>query len=278
MCKYCVEYGNGTKWYLNPDNYRDELYQAEGHENTVRMLGGADKNTFEVGAMGQTDIMLPDLNYANTLSMALENMTAHGGQVVPLEDALKIIDLCQEPFVLMHCACRRYFGRPDVLRCLFFWPVANTALKERPWETDTKLLTREEAKAFERECDRTGFLHSIWHAGVNSDGIPAIVMCHCTSTDCIPTKFRLSYGIMNSQRKGEYVSVVDPIKCKQGCKDNPLCMKRCQFGAMRYNPVDRVLYIDPQACFGCGLCRAACPQGAIKLADRTSFPSLVDNW
>ena len=21
MCKYCVEYGNGTKWYLNPANF-----------------------------------------------------------------------------------------------------------------------------------------------------------------------------------------------------------------------------------------------------------------
>ena len=278
MCRYCVEYGGGSKWYLNPDNYRDELYTAEIHENTVRMLGGARKNSFEVGAMSNVDFMAPDLYYSNNLSIALEQVTAHGGQIVPLEDALKIIDLCKEPFLLAHCACRRYFGRKDVIRCMYFWPTVETALRERPWEKESKVISKEEAKEFERECDKKGFLHSIWHAGVNSDGIPPIVMCHCTATDCIPTKFRLSYGVTNGQRKGEYVAMVDPIKCKEGCKDYPVCMQRCQFGAMRYSPADRVLYIDPQACFGCGLCRAACPHGAIKLVDRLSFPSLVDNW
>jgi len=83
---------------------------------------------------------------------------------------------------------------------------------------------------------------------------------------------------MNAQRKGEYVSVVDPVKCREGCKDYPVCMPRCQFGAMRYSPADHVVYIDPQACFGCGLCRAACNYGAIRLVDRLSFPSLVDTW
>lgn len=98
MCRYCVEYGGGSKWYLNPDNYRDELYTAEIHENTVRMLGGARKNTFEVGAMANVDFMAPDLYYSNSLSMALEQVTAHGGQIVPLEDALKIIDFAKNLF------------------------------------------------------------------------------------------------------------------------------------------------------------------------------------
>jgi NAD-dependent dihydropyrimidine dehydrogenase PreA subunit len=278
MCKYCTEYGDGHKWYLNPANYHDELFGAEIHEGTVKMLGGAGKNTFEVGAMAQTDIIASDLFNTGYLNMAVENMTAHGGQIVPLEDALKILDLCQEPFLLMHCGCRRYFGRSDVKRCLFFWPVTKTAIKERPWEKDTEILTKEEAKNFERDCDKKGFLHSIWHAGVNSDGIPPIVMCHCTATDCVPTKFRIDYGIMNSQRKGEYVSIVDPLRCKDGCKSYPACQHRCQFGAMKYSPVDRIMYVDPQLCFGCGLCRTACPTGAIRLADRTTFPSLVDNW
>ena len=278
MCKYCTEYGDGDKWYLNPANYRDELFSAEIHEGTVKMLGGAGKNTFEVGAMAQTDIIASDLFNTGYLNMGVENMTAHGGQIVPLEDALKILDLCQEPFLLMHCGCRRYFGRSDVKRCLFFWPIVKTAIKERPWEKDTEILTKEEAKSFERDCDKKGFLHSIWHAGVNSDGIPPIVMCHCTATDCVPTKFRIDYGIMNSQRKGEYVSIIDPQRCKDGCASYPACQHRCQFGAMKYSPVDKIMYIDPQLCFGCGLCRPACPKGAIHLAKRTTFPSLVDNW
>lgn len=278
MCRYCVEYGGGTKWYLNPDNYRDELFTAEIHENTVRMLGTALKNTMECGAFAIVDDSAPDLYYSDSLSMGLEQIVAHGGQIVPLEDALKIIDLCKEPFLLMHCACRRYFGKTDVVRCFYMWPTVETSLKERPWEKEARAISKEEAKQLEREFDKKGFLHSVFHAGVNKDGIPPIAMCHCTSTDCIATRLRLSYGVVNAQRKGEYVAEVDPVKCKEGCKEYPVCMQRCQFGAMRYSPVDRIMYIDPQACFGCGLCREACAYGAIKLVDRLSYPSLADNW
>jgi len=278
MCRYCVEYGGGTKWYLNPDNYNDELFKGEVHKNTTWMLGGVMKNTFEVSAMANADFMTPDLYQAESMSLALERVTAHGGQIVPLEDALKIIDLCNGPFLLAHCACRRYFGRKDVIRCLYFWPTVETGLKERPWENESRVVSKEEAKELEREFDKKGFLHSIWHAGVDSDGIPPIVICHCTATDCLPTKFRVSYGITNAQRKGEYVSEADPVKCSDGCKEYPACMQRCQFGAMKYSPADRIVYIDPQQCFGCGLCRSACRQGAIRLVDRLSYPSLVDNW
>ena len=279
MCRYCVEYGGGTKWYLNPDNYRDELYTSGAHEATVKMQSGVQKNSFDVGAMSIADESSPDLYYTDSLSVGMEQMIGHGGQVVPLEDALRIIDICKGPFFLIHCCCRRYFGRTDVLRCLRLWEgEIETALKERPWEKDSKILSKEEAKEFEIDCDKKGFLHSIWHAAVDTDGILPLILCHCTATDCIPTKFRLSYGVMNAQRKGEYVAEVDLAKCKEGCKEYPVCMQRCQFGAMKYAPVEHVMYIDLQACFGCGLCRPACPYGAIKLVDRSSYPSLVDNW
>ena len=29
MCRHCVQFGDGTKWYLNPKNYSDEVIHGE---------------------------------------------------------------------------------------------------------------------------------------------------------------------------------------------------------------------------------------------------------
>lgn len=279
MCRYCVEYGNGTKWYLNPDNYNPELFQATGHNTSWDMLSGVHKNNFEVGAFADAEDNLPDYNFSADFNVALEKITQHQGQVLPLEDALKVIDMTPgDRFLLMHCACRRYFGHKDILSCLFFDPVVDRALEQRPWETDSKILNREEAREFEKKMDRLGLVHSLWDAGVDTDGKPPIVMCHCLETDCMPTRLRGHFGITNAQRKGEYVSAIDRKKCADGCKNAPACLPRCPFGAMRYSPLEKVASVNVSHCFGCGLCRSVCPTSAIRLVDRTTYPALVDVW
>ncbi|PKN70116.1 MAG: hypothetical protein CVU54_06905 [Deltaproteobacteria bacterium HGW-Deltaproteobacteria-12] len=279
MCRYCVEYGKGTKWYLNPDNYNEELFQAPGHNKAWSMLSGVEKNTMEVGGVDVEDT-LPDYNFTADINVMLENFTQHQGQIVPLEDALKVIDMVpSDRFLLAHCACRRYFGHKDVLSCLFFFDsVVDRALEQRIWETDTKILTKKEAKEFEIEMDRKGLPHSLWDSGVDVDGKIPIVMCHCLETDCMPTRLRAHFGIVNAQRKGEYVTQIDRKKCAEGCKKNPVCLPRCPFGALRYSPLENVASVNLARCFGCGLCRTVCPTSAIKLTDRTTYPALVDIW
>jgi ferredoxin len=209
----------------------------------------------------------------------MEKHKAHGGQVLPLEDALKVIDLSEDDrFLLMHCSCRRYFGHKDTYTCLFWGNAIERALKERPWETDSKIISREDAKEFEIEMDKLGLVHTLFDAGVDTDGKLPIVICHCLTTDCKPSRLRAHYGVTNAQRKAEYVAVVDRQKCKEGCQKYPICMQRCTFGAMRYSPLDHICNINISRCFGCGLCRSVCPTNAIKLVDRTTFPALVDVW
>ena len=29
MCRHCVKWGEGTKWYLNPRNYSDEMIHGK---------------------------------------------------------------------------------------------------------------------------------------------------------------------------------------------------------------------------------------------------------
>ncbi len=280
MCRYCVEYGNGTKWYLNPENYRKELFEKPGHSNAFFMLSGAGKDMFEVAGIGGLDELFPDYNSMEDVNVAMGVVSQHQGQVVPLEDAIKIIELVPDDrFLLMHCNCRRHFGHKDVYSCLFFFDVVvDRALKERPWETDAKVLTKKEAIEFEKEMDKKGFIHSIWDSGVDSDGKPPIVMCHCLETDCMPTRLRAHFGITNAQRKGEYVAKVDRKLCSEGCNSFPACMPRCPFGAMRRSPTDNITSINIMQCFGCGLCRSVCPTNAITLRPRTDYPALVDVW
>jgi len=55
MCRYCVEYGDGNKWYLNPKNYTAELSEAPPHAEAIAALGGAGKNTFEMNIAAGAD-------------------------------------------------------------------------------------------------------------------------------------------------------------------------------------------------------------------------------
>ena len=139
MCRWCVEYGNGNKWYLNPDNYNQHLYEA--HDDIVHKFTGAEKNTVEHGIADGFDV------FADRFDMGIVSMfteSHHAGQVVPIEDALKVVDMAADSlgnrFLLMHCSCRRYFGLDEALQCLWFEPAVDYSLKERPWETDSIVI------------------------------------------------------------------------------------------------------------------------------------------
>jgi MinD superfamily P-loop ATPase len=74
--------------------------------------------------------------------------------------------------------------------------------------------------------------------------------------------------------RAEYICRVDWDACS-GCKS---CMSQCQFGAQFYSSALGKVYIDPKRCFGCGVCRAACPSGAIELLPRQASPEAADIW
>ncbi len=58
-----------------------------------------------------------------------------------------------------------------------------------------------------------------------------------------------------------------PNTCKS-CPD-PDCVKACRKGAM-LKKNDRI-FVDPEKCVGCGLCKKACPYDAIVIIERTDL-------
>ena len=106
MCDYCLKYGDGHKWYLNPKNFSEEtLHSARVQQaRIIEFLGGNYKMEFEIGAATIIDSLIPDLHDHHNLEIVSTKVeTMHGGQVVPLEDALKIIDLCNGKTIIVPC-------------------------------------------------------------------------------------------------------------------------------------------------------------------------------
>ena len=75
---------------------------------------------FEEGNGIVIDAAVPDLTDRDAIKM-MDDITAefgHGGQVVPLEDALKIVDLHRGGTLAQLCYCRKYYGAIDKYSCL----------------------------------------------------------------------------------------------------------------------------------------------------------------
>jgi heterodisulfide reductase subunit A-like polyferredoxin len=74
--------------------------------------------------------------------------------------------------------------------------------------------------------------------------------------------------------RGEQVARVNLEACN-GCE---VCIRQCQFGAMRFSAANKKVVIDPRACYGCGVCRAACHHDAIGLFVRAEDPVAARIW
>ncbi len=293
MCRYCVQYGDGKKWYLNPKNYSDEVIHGEltkvkmedlmmgqllGVKGTIQeIMTTAQRFKYDIGFGEHIDLVFQDLDddMARTMREGLPALMdkAVGGQVVPLEDAEKIIDLNQGDIFVLPCICRKYYGGIEKMSCMFLRPAAKALQENVSWDTPNKMVSKEEAKKMLRELDEEGMIHGIFWGPAP---IPSM-LCNCDYPYCIALRGRLHYNVVDAFRKGEYAALVDPNKCN-GCGGTPKCQPRCTFGALKYSPTNGRVSVHQMQCYGCGLCQTACPNDAITLIPREKIPQLKDMW
>ena len=238
MCDNCLKHGTAGKWYLNAKNYSNEIVEeynlreflTEQYKNfeqiAVRKVAG-----FSGVGLGYK-IQMPIIgrivkHLAEQMLHSTKPPTnpfkaeGHIGQVVPLDDAIAILEHCAvEPIIQKYCMCR-YMHRGEKDACCINFGVMSEIIEKLPRfiPVDEKFqLTREEAIERFKEHNEKGYIGTIWYGPypyINN-------LCSCANPECAGIRPRLDFGI-TSIYKAEYVVDIKSDQCT-GCKS---CISKC---------------------------------------------------
>ncbi len=281
MCEFCHSHGDGKKWYLKAENYSQELLNdLERRRFLEEFLPKAGKmQGAEIEAGFQKSVTSPAwLRKLIYYFKEKRQKRDHFGQVVPLEDLVRIIDLTTS-VVRIPCICRKINkGRNDAEYCFGFGldPEKMLGMKEAfmetfqmgPEDAHFDRLSKEEALEVLRKFEAQGLVHTIWTFKTPFIG----GLCNCDRADCLAMLCdRYEY---KSFFRAEYVAMVNQEDCT-GCQ---ACKSQCQFGAIGFSVMDQKSFIDPLRCYGCGICRTACEMNAIELTSRSEHALAANLW
>ncbi len=297
MCDHCLEHGTAGKWYLNARNYTTEVlddinideeflkeFLLEQYKTfeamQVRKLAG-----FSAEGLGYK-IKMPIIgrivkHFAEKMLHSKKpkfnpfQAEGHIGQVVPLDDAIAILENCvdENTIIMKYCMCR-FMARAEKEACCINFGVMSDIIDKLPRfipePKDSKYrLTKEEAIEKFTEFNKKGYIGTIWYGAfpyINN-------LCACQTPECAGFRPRVDFGI-NSIFKAEYVVQNNPNNC-QGCKR---CLTMCQFGAISFNETTQRIEIDQESCYGCGVCVHACRFDALSIIERKEVPILVGKY
>ena len=279
MCQLCLKHGAGGKWYLNAKSYTEEVarrynlreFLLEQYKNfeqiSVRPVSGVSPagmdHAFRMPVIGRLIKRSAEKMLHSTKPPSNPfRPEGHIGQVVPLEDAIAILEKCAaEPIIEKNCMCR-YMTRGEKEACCINFGVMSEIIDKLPRfipEKDKYHLTREEAVKRFTEHNNKGYIGTIWYGPypyINN-------LCSCKTPECAGIRPRVDFGI-TSIFKAEYIAELNQDLCR-GCQS---CIARCPFKAMRLDAATGRVVIDRKNCYGCGVCRHVCDTGALFLAPR----------
>ncbi|MBA7500938.1 Ion-translocating oxidoreductase complex subunit B [subsurface metagenome] len=284
MCEYCTEHGEGKKWYLQMKNYSDELLHQELSSRQKEIAKASSRietrlRFFEnrvipaITGVAEPEEQSQDASGSKAQfsekEMAKRRKVSFG-QVLPIEDIEQVIDIA-DSITRFACGCRFITtGKTDKRYCFGLGVDKQGILGKFPDAASSlEVLSKKEAKKSFRQYDKEGLIHTIW-----TDIVPYVdTLCNC-DRDCQRYKGYIENEGVPRFFRAEYICQTDWELCR-GCKS---CMSQCQFGAKFYSSTLSKVYIDPARCFGCGVCRAACPNDAIALVPRDEVPEAANIW
>jgi len=259
LCEFCTAHGEGKKWYEVMEHYSQDLLKDPQRRayigNFIRSIRTSALTNMD--RLDWTKRKLPFIYKIIRQIATLSMKTNHYGQVVPLEDAERILDMVHS-ITRIPCICRSVTtGKNNARYCLLLGIDPTGFNTEWPeLEASLETLTPQEAKELLREFDQKGLVHSIWTFKTPFIG----AICNCDH-DCLAYKFQISSELLNTMFKAEYLAHIEQHSCV-GCRH---CQRVCQFGAVEYSLHNQKCYINLGKCYGCGVCRAACKKQAITL-------------
>ena len=279
MCEFCVRHGEGKVWYKNAKNYARQMYTIRKRTTKMKIdpESAASQIIFEAIQTRNVDPhRFPEMQ--EKVTKLLATAPSNPGQVIPLQDALDVVDIAS-PIATMSCICRRnqraLDERDEKTRTCLGLGIGMFKWERWPerYKGGVEYITPEECKEWLKKWDDLGMCHVLMVWGLYHDTPYIGGLCNCDYPICGVMRFRLDYGLP-TLLKGEYVAQVDHRKC-QGCFT---CVSRCQFGAIRREVTIDKPNIDQSKCYGCGVCFNGCPRGAISLVRRETIPGLRNVW
>lgn len=281
MCQFCVEHGDGRKWYLQAKNYGEDLLSDLRRRDFISQFFGHPERIGEGLQMMERLSTAPSFVQRVIKGTVTRRMKKqHFGQVLPLEDIEAIFGFVNS-IVRVACICRRETLGRDVGYCyaISMGPGGGSmadivhdvdpSFLHGPDTSEFDELTPDEALEAFKAHEKEGLSHSVWTFVAPFIG----GVCNCDRLSCMAMRATLVYDT-KVMWCAEYVAEIDPDLCK-GCRS---CMHACQFGALSFNAADRKVEVDQTACYGCGVCRSACPNDAIALKDRAEVPAAANLW
>ncbi|MBU4557427.1 MAG: 4Fe-4S binding protein [Actinobacteria bacterium] len=280
MCQFCIQHGDGQRWYLNAENYVADLesdlarreYLIGFVQGFKKMHGRAQLGTSILG------VLPGSVSSAVKGRINRGQQEHHFGQPVPIEECEQVFEMATS-IVQLPCVCRNAAGMPEEGYCLAVTALPiDAALKaafsgfaDGPDTTGLERLTKDQAMDVLRRCESEGLMHSVWTFITPFIG----AICNCDlGSGCMAMDMTLGHDIKVMWR-GEYVIDLSAEECT-GCG---ACVKRCPFqaidkGSGKREPVS----IRLRDCYGCGVCRVACPSNALRLLERQSVPEAALLW
>ncbi|NTU71673.1 MAG: 4Fe-4S binding protein [Coriobacteriia bacterium] len=278
MCQFCVEHGEGKRWYLQAENYSADLASdLSRRQYMVDFISGFDTMRANAVTAGEILLKLPKPVARLTSSAVSKRMQKnHFGQPLPLEDVEQVFDLATS-ITAIPCVCRMHEPNrtaDEVCILVTTTPMESVLLEgfkdydNGPDLDDFHTLTKDEAMGLARACEERGLMHSIWtfHTPFTA------AICNCNlSSGCMAMKMTATYGVKVMWR-GETVVQLDEERCTH-CG---ACARICPFSAI--DAARGRVTVRTEDCWGCGICRTACRYEAMTLTDRRSVPSVATLW
>lgn len=281
MCEFCLQHGEGKKWYLQAKNYADDLLSDLRRRRFIKkFLSDPEALARDVRNLERLEKAPTFIRNIMSRTITRKMQQVHFGQIVPIEDIEQIFGFVNS-IIRVACICRqaslgqekRYcYGislQPEGGRFAEILRELDGSYLFGPENTGLEVLTREEAIAAFHAHEQEGLCHSVWTFHTPFIG----GICNCDRSDCLAMRCTVTHAVPVMFR-GEYIAQVDPDRCV-GCRE---CLRFCQFEAMTYSTADQKTVIDPRRCYGCGVCRSGCPQEAIQLVDRISVAAAANLW
>lgn len=278
MCQFCVEHGEGERWYLQAKNYAYDLdSDVRRRQYVIEFVDGfAEMRENALTWMDRFDRLPAPLSRAGKNLISKRQQASHFGQPVPIEECERIFDIATS-ITAIPCICRMHTpGKEASEVCLLVTtqPMegvlkeAFSGYTDGPDLDDFHRVTPTEAMELLRRCEEDGLMHSIWTFKTPFTA----AICNCdVESGCMAMRLTAVHDFKVMWR-GEWVATLDEERCTRCAR----CARLCPFDAIETGRGRVTLHAEK--CWGCGVCRSACSHQALTLVDRRSVREVAAVW